>query len=326
MPLSGLVAASLHCIGSVCRPSLETGTRGAARTGLPIASSEKMPNGRLLTLAAGDRLTGDRYCQIGGSMSVDVLIPESTDAAVEAYGDGSDITVIAGGTIVMQLVNYGWIRPSRAMLLNKAGLSYVNQDGSSYTVGAMTPLSDLIDLFSPLGPCARNVADHEVQYQATIGGNLCAPTPPEHPSGDLQGPLIALGATVRSAGAGADRTESVEDFLANKDGRLVLDISFTAPDAGAFAALDRPHTRHFTALAVSGAKTADGMRLAATGAGPTGVRLPSAEAAAGNPAAAGVAALQDVNLRDDALASAWYRERTLPSLVARVLTEIEEAS
>ena len=38
------------------------------------------------------------------------------------------------------------------------------------------------------------------------------------------------------------------------------------------------------------------------------------------------AALQDVQLRDDALASAWYRERTLPSLVAGVLNDLKEAS
>lgn len=281
-------------------------------------------------------------------MSVDVLVPESEDAAVEAYGDGSNVTLIAGGTIVMQLVNYGRIHPARAMLLNKAGLSYVNENGSSYTIGAMTPLSDLTGFAAPLGPCAENVADHEIQYQATIGGNLCAPTPPDFPSGDLQGPLIALGATVRSAGAGGERTDGVEEFLANRDGRLVLDISFDAASAGAFAALDRPHTRHFTALAVSGVLSADGtLTLAATGAGPTGVRLHSAEAAFGvphhaqrdgqrpvlvgshetsDPEAAGAAALQDADLRDDTLASAWYRERTLPTLVARVLGELKEAS
>jgi CO/xanthine dehydrogenase FAD-binding subunit len=234
------------------------------------------------------------------------------------------------------------------MLLNKAGLSYVNENGSSYTIGAMTPLSSLTALPAPLGPCAANVGDHEIQYQATIGGNLCAPTPPEHPSGDLQGPLIALDATVRSVGSGGERTENVESFLANREGRLVLDISFEAPAAGAFAALDRPHTRHFTALAVSGTRNADGtIRLAATGAGPTGIRLSSAETAnvvphhaqldgkrpvlvgshkTQDPEAAGVAALQDVEMSDDALASAWYRERTLPSLVVGVLDELKEMS
>lgn len=259
-------------------------------------------------------------------MSADVMIPDTTEAAIEAYGDGSDITVIAGGTIVMQLLNYRRLAPTRAMLLTKAGLSYVNQDGSTQTIGAMTPLSDVIGLPAPFGPCAANIADHEVQFQATVGGNLCAPTPPEHPSGDLQGPLIALGATVRSTGEGGIRVDGVEDFLANKDGRLVLDISFETPEAGAFQALRRPHTRHFTALAVSGVRSSRGISLAATGAGPIGIRLASAEGLANDPAAAGEAALNDVVMRDDSLASAWYRERTLPSLVSAVLTEIQEAS
>jgi CO/xanthine dehydrogenase FAD-binding subunit len=259
-------------------------------------------------------------------MSADVMIPDTTEAAIEAYGDGSDITVIAGGTIVMQLLNYRRMAPRRAMLLNKAGLSYVNRDGSTLTIGAMTPLSDVIGLAAPLGPCAANIADHEVQYQATVGGNLCAPTPPEHPSGDLQGPLIALNATVRSTGKGGIRTDGVEDFLANKAGRLVLDISFDVPEAGAFQALSRPHTRHFTALAVSGVRSGDKIGLAATGAGPIGIRLASAEVVADDPEAAGQAALSDVAMRDDSLASAWYRERTLPSLVSAVLAEIQEAS
>ncbi|MBA2296038.1 MAG: hypothetical protein H0W16_13005, partial [Actinobacteria bacterium] len=50
-----------------------------------------------------------------------------------------------------------------------------------------------------------------------------------------------------------------------------------------------------------------------------------AEAAA-DAYAAGRAALEDVELADDALASAWYRERALPVLVRRVLSELEEAA
>jgi CO/xanthine dehydrogenase FAD-binding subunit len=88
--------------------------------------------------------------------------------------------------------------------------------------------------------------------------------------------------------------------------------------AGAFAALDRPHTHDYTALAVSGAKTADGsIRLAATGTGTHGIRLSSAEAGDAD------AALQDVSPHDDALASAWYRRKVLPVLVRRVLTDLQ---
>jgi CO/xanthine dehydrogenase FAD-binding subunit len=147
------------------------------------------------------------------------------------------------------------------------------------------------------------------------------------PRGDLQGPLIALGATVRSTGAGGETTAPVEEFLGDRDGRLVLSVSYTRPAASAWAALERPHTHEYTALAVTACRHADGaVRIGATGVGSHGTRLVSAEAHANDPAAAGMAALADVQLHDDAIASAWYREQTLPVLVARALTRLQEAS
>src|SRR5207249_1969371 len=117
----------------------------------------------------------------------------------------------------------------------------------------------------------------------------------------------------RSAGSDGERSEPLEEFLANGAGRLLFDLSFVEPAAGAFAALDRPHTHDYTALAVSAARAADGtVRLAVTGAGTHGQRLPSAESKASDPAAAGEAALADGTPRDDALAPAWYRAQPLP--------------
>jgi CO/xanthine dehydrogenase FAD-binding subunit len=79
-------------------------------------------------------------------------------------------------------------------------------------------------------------------------------------------------------------------------------------------------------LAVTGVRTAGGgTRLAATGVAGYGTRLRAAEAA-GDPQQAGAAAVGDVRLGDDALASTWYREQTLPVLVRRVLAELEEAA
>ncbi len=147
------------------------------------------------------------------------------------------------------------------------------------------------------------------------------------PRGDLQGCLLALDARVRSAGADGERTEPLEDFLANRQDRLVLDVSFERPAASAFVALEYPHTHEYTVIAVTGARSADGTtRLAATGVAGPGARLRSAEALASDPAAAGAAAVGDVTFADDALASAWYREQTLPVLVRRVLTQLEESS
>jgi carbon-monoxide dehydrogenase medium subunit len=261
------------------------------------------------------------------SRTPDVLVPTSEEDAVAAFGGGAGVTVIGGGTIVVPELTYGRLKPEKVIMLGRAGLSGIERKGSTVTIGAGTSVQELVGMPAPLGFCAANVADLEIRTQATLGGNLCAAASAEVPRGDLQGALLALGATARSAGAGGISSDPLEAFLTKRHERLLLDVSFEEPAAGAFASLNRPHAHEYTALAVSGAKTADGqIRLAATGIGSSGRRLPSAEAAASDPDAAGSAALKDVVLADDALASAWYRERTLPVLVRRVLDQLKEAA
>ena len=257
----------------------------------------------------------------------EVLLPASEEEAVTAFGDGSGVTVLAGGTIVVPEMTYGYLKPDRVLMLARAGLEGIARDGSRTTIGAMTSIQDLVELAAPLGPCAANVADREIRAQGTAGGNLCAPQGRDAPRGDLQAAFLALDAQVRSAGAGGERTDSVEDFLADKDGRLVLGISYEEPSAGAFARLDRPHTHDYSALTVCAARGSDGgVRIAVAGADGPAVRLPSAEAKTDDPDAASAAAVQDVTFADDALASRWYRERTLPVLVRRALGELQEAT
>jgi aerobic carbon-monoxide dehydrogenase medium subunit len=257
----------------------------------------------------------------------EILIPTSAGEAAAAFGDGAGVTVIGGGTIVMPEIAHGRLRPAKAILLTRAGLGGVTRDGATVTIGATTPVSELTGMPSPLGPCAANVADAEIRGQATVGGNLCAGAGQAAPRGDLQAPLLALGATVRSSGAGGERSQALEEFLPDRDGRLVLDVSYEEGAAGAWVCLDRPHSHDYTALAVAAVRTADGsIRLAASGVAGHAVRLPSAEAQAGDPEAAGAAALGDVTVADDALASAWYRQRTLPVLVRRALTQLKETA
>jgi carbon-monoxide dehydrogenase medium subunit len=256
-------------------------------------------------------------------MASEVLVPSSPAEAVALYGDGAGTTVIGGGTVVMPDMTYGRLHPERVLLLSHAGLSGVMVDGDTITIGATTPISALLEIeeeVAAIAACARNVADYEIRGQATVGGNLCG-------YGDLQGCLLALDATARSAGADGERTESLEEFLAHRHDRLLLDVSFPRPRASAFAVLEYPHTHEYTVLAVTGVRDADGTtRLAATGVAGPGARLRAAEALASDPAAAGTAAAAEVTFADDALASAWYREQTLPVLVRRVLTQLEESS
>jgi CO/xanthine dehydrogenase FAD-binding subunit len=256
---------------------------------------------------------------------VDVVIPRSPGEAIGSFGDGSGVTVLGGGTILMPEITMRRVRPRRVLLVGRAGLDELREDGGRLRIGAGVRIEQLEDAPEPLGSAARYVADPEIRGQATVGGNLCARASADYPRGDLQAPLIALGATVRSAGAGGERTEPVEEFLAgDPTSRLVLEVEVDTTRRGAFASAHRPHAHAYTILAVSGSVAADGsdLRLAAAGAGAHGVRLRSAEDGGldGDPKRA----LDDVTLADDALASAWYRERMLPVLLSRVLVQLKE--
>lgn len=257
--------------------------------------------------------------------AAEVIVAESPQQAAEAFGDGVGVTVLGGGTIVVPEMTHGRLAPSRTLVLSRAGLSGVRRDGGRITVGAMTPVIELEELPQPLGEAARHVADSEIRAQATLGGNLCAPPGVESPRGDLQAALIALGAQVRSTGAGGEQTQPVEDFLSDgPEDRLVLDVAFTEPEAGGRAAVRRPHAHAYTIMNVCAARTAEGVRIGVSGAAPRAVRLRGAEEAfaGGDLDAAAARAGEEVDPPDDALASAWYRRRTLPVLVRRALAEL----
>jgi carbon-monoxide dehydrogenase medium subunit len=257
----------------------------------------------------------------------EVLMPTSEAEAVGLFGDGVNVTVIGGGTIVVPSVAAGRLVPSRTMFLGKAGLAGISRNGTTVTIGAMTSVADLVELSAPLGPCAENVADPEVRAQGTLGGNVCAASTSEVPRGDLQGALLALAAQARSDGAGGERSESIEHFLGARDGRLLLSVSYEEPAAGVFECIRYPHTHTYTVLAVSAVRSSAGeIRLAATGVSGTPVRLRAAERVVDDPAAAGAAAASEVTFADDAVASAWYREKTLPVLVRRALTRLKESA
>jgi carbon-monoxide dehydrogenase medium subunit len=254
----------------------------------------------------------------GSVDAAEVIVAGSPQEAIDAFGDGSDVTVVAGGTIVMPEIRHGRLAPRRALLINRAGLDGITNEGGRIVIGAGTSLADLEDAVEPLGTCARKVADLEIRGQATLGGNLCAAPGENTPRGDLQAALLVLDAQVRCTGAGGERTEPVEDFLAHgPQNRLVLDVSIAEPEAAATATVRRPHAHAYTVMRVCAARTGGELRVAVSGAGPTAVRSRSVERS-GDPDRV----LDDVEPQDDALASSWYRSQVLPVLVRRALNDL----
>ncbi len=161
-------------------------------------------------------------------MTADVLFPTSAAEAASLYDDGADITVFGGGTILLPEIASGRAKPARALMLHRAGLDTLRVDDDRVVIGAMLPIAALLDApDEALSDVARHVADREIRQSATVGGNLSASAAPDSQRGDLGAPLIALGARVRSTGAGGERLDSIEDFLAgDRDRRLVLEIEY----------------------------------------------------------------------------------------------------
>ena len=258
-------------------------------------------------------------------MTAEALFPTSADEAASLYGNGDGLTVFGGGTILLPEIAAGRLAPTRALMLHRAGLDAIRIDGDRVVIGAMTPVAALVD--SPdavLAEVAAHVADQEVRRSATVGGNLCAPPGLDAQRGDLGGPLIALGARVRSVGAGGERTEPVEDFLAgDRTGRLVLEIDYDRRERRhGVASLRRRHAHSYAIATVVACSSRDGgdLRVAVTGAAPTAVRCRAVEASS-DPADV----LQDVDPVDDAVASAAYRTTVLPKLVREALDRLERS-
>ena len=148
-------------------------------------------------------------------MAAEALIPTSPDEAAKLFGEAGDVVVFGGGTILLPEIASGRLRPTRALMLHRSGLDSLETKSDVVRIGSMTTIAALIDGTDDLlTRFAEHVADGEVRRNATVGGNLCASPGIGSQRGDLGAPLIALGARVRSTGAGGARTETVEDFLA----------------------------------------------------------------------------------------------------------------
>ena len=254
----------------------------------------------------------------------EVVMATSEADAVAAFGDGTDITVTGGGTVITPLLTHGVIWPARVLMLGGAGMDRVideTGDGGPLRVGATVTLDALARVAPPPLAAAARLPDYEIRGQATVGGNIMI-------GGDLQAALVVLGAKVRSAGPGGERLDAIEDFIVAPWGRLVLGLEVPRARAGTFVQQRRRHSHTHPVLTVAVARRDDGVRVAV---GALAERAPAvacrsverALAGGASPREAAARVLDDVRPEDDPLASAWYRRRVLPVLVARALEQLE---
>ncbi|HEV7523633.1 MAG TPA: FAD binding domain-containing protein, partial [Acidimicrobiia bacterium] len=144
-----------------------------------------------------------------------VIVPESLPAALAALAANPDATVLAGGTDLMVEVNDGRRSLTQVVAVGRvAELTGIRIDSTTAVIGAATPFAQLesgriADLVPALAYAARTVGSPQIRNAATIGGNLATASP----AGDSLPVLVALDATVESAGPDGPRLIPITDFF-----------------------------------------------------------------------------------------------------------------
>ncbi|MEQ1942045.1 FAD binding domain-containing protein [Mesorhizobium sp. VNQ89] len=236
---------------------------------------------------------------------------------------------LGGGTLVVRAANEGDVSISMLVRSTDPVLSSISIDDGRATLGASVTMSAVArhpGLFS-IAKAARSVGGPAIRNMATVGGNLFAASP----YGDFAVALLALNATVHTT----EGHLGIEQFLANRDGKVVSAISFDIPSADRFRFVKVSRVKpkgvsvlSIAALIEAGAGKVKEARIALGCMADRPIRASAAEKALAGAAlteegvAPAVAAIgEGTRPMTDAIASAWYRGEVLPVHFRRLLLE-----
>jgi carbon-monoxide dehydrogenase medium subunit len=154
---------------------------------------------------------------------------------------GDEARPLAGGHSLVPMMKLRLATPEHLVDLHGiAGLKGIRREGNRIVIGAMTTqhellASDEIAKSLPiLHETALLIADAQVRYRGTIGGNVAN----GDPGNDMPALMLTLGASYRLEGAGGTREVAATEFYqgayftALEPGEILTSISIPAPAAG----------------------------------------------------------------------------------------------
>ena len=164
--------------------------------------------------------------------------PSSLAEAVALLGRLDDVRLLAGGHSLIPMMKLRLSRPSHLIDLGGVGeLKGVRFDGSQIVIGAMTTQHELIasEALAERAPIMREasqqIADPQVRYLGTLGGNLAN----GDPGNDMPALMLALDATYVVKGPNGERREAARDFYLGiyettlQPGEVLAEIRIPAP-------------------------------------------------------------------------------------------------
>lgn len=168
--------------------------------------------------------------------------PSSVKEAVGLLADlGEDARAIAGGHSLIPMMKLRLATPSHLVDLGGVtDLKGIRADGSDIVVGATTTQHELIgsDLLSKklpiLGETSLLIADPQVRYVGTLGGNVAN----GDPGNDMPAVMMCLNAIYHVAGKAGQRNIAARDFYKGaylttlNPGEIVTAVRIPVPPAG----------------------------------------------------------------------------------------------
>jgi aerobic carbon-monoxide dehydrogenase medium subunit len=175
--------------------------------------------------------------------------PSSVQEAVSLLAKlGDDGRALAGGHSLIPMMKLRLATPANLVdLAGIADLKGIRSVGNDIVIGAMTTQHDVIgsDLLAAKIPILREtalqVADPQVRYMGTLGGNLAN----GDPGNDMPAVMLCLGATYHVTGKAGERRIAAREFYqgayftALEAGDVLTAVRIPVPPAGHGSAYEK---------------------------------------------------------------------------------------
>ena len=174
--------------------------------------------------------------------SFDYHRPSDMDGVIALLKEhGDDARVLAGGHSLIPMMKLRMAEvPHLIDLQSIESLRGISINGSRVTIGAMVTQHDIINHveLSKVAPIMREtslqIADPQVRYMGTVGGNVAN----GDPGNDMPGLMQCLDATLHLVGPDGTRDVAARDYYeaayvtAREEDEVLTAISFDAPSGG----------------------------------------------------------------------------------------------
>ena len=252
--------------------------------------------------------------------------PSSVAEAVALMKAKPDAKLLSGGQSLIPVLKLDLAEPSD--LISLAGIKELRDiriDGDRIVIGALVTHDEVArspevaKRIPALAVLASAIGDAQVRNRGTLGGSVAH----ADPAADYPAALLALGATIatdrRKITADDFFTGLFETALARDE--VVTAVHFPIPKRAGYAKFAHRASK-YAVVGVMVAETAQGVRVAVTGAGAKVFRVPAMEAALGKsfaPAAIAGITVPAAELNNDAEASAEYRAHLVGVMAKRAI-------